>query len=303
MVDVIGRFFTDEQLREIAPLVGRPVPTHCKGVRDRHRILTATAASSSGDLLQQSAWSMYIDAALKCGVLPDTERESRLHGTNDDNFRSAMSECMATWYCGGLGFGVKPQPEATTRRNVDLLLSKAGFDLYTEIKAPCPRVGDGAPSLRKCICDAGADQFKRDRINLLVICPALDFPVFQERKQIVEAAIGQLVYEVPVSLDGTPPRKGGLAFRQNGKLAKWHKHKQTGAFTTDLTRVSAVMTIEPLFSLDLEQGTLELAHRALVVHNPFATHPIVPELFGDLPQWVINREAHTMGWNDDYAGV
>jgi hypothetical protein len=304
MADVIGRFLTDDHLREIAPLVGQPVPTHCKDVRDRHRILTATeAGNSTGDLLQQSAWSMYVDAAIKCGLLPETELESRLHGTNDDNFRSAISECMAAWYLGGLGFEVKPRPEATTSRNVDFLLNKSGLDLYTEVKAPCPPAGDGAPSLRKSISDAGADQFKRGRVNLLVICPALDFPVCRERKQLIEATIGQLLYEVPVSLDGSPPPKGGVAFHQTGKLAKWNKNKQTGAFTTDFTRISAVMTLESQHALDVETGAEEIDHRALVAHNPFATHPISPELFGDLPQWVINRETQTMGWNDGYDGV
>lgn len=304
MVDVIGRFFTDKHLREIATLVGQPVPTHCKDVRDRHRILTATPeGKAAGDLTLQAAWKMYLEAALTCELLPDTELESRLHGTNDENFRSAISECMAAWFLGGLGFEVKPRPESMAKRNVDFLLNKSGLDLCTEVKAPCPPAGDGTPSLRKCICDAGEGQFKRGRINLLVVCPAFDFPVCLERKQLIEATIGQLFYEVPVSLDGSPPPVGGVKFHQTGKLAKWNKNKQTGAFTTDFTRISAVLTLEPQYTFDLETGTFELVHRALVAHNPFATHPIAPEQFGTVPQWVINRKPQTMGWNDGYDGV
>jgi hypothetical protein len=256
--------------------------------------------------LQQAAWKTYLHAAFECGLLPDVDLGNRLHGIDDDKFRSGISECLTAWFFAHSGFEVKPRPESTDERNVDFLLKKSGLDIFTEVKAPCPPAGDGAPSLLKCIKDAGANQLKRGRTNLLVVCPAFDFPVHLERKQLVEATIGRVVWLLPVSLDSSPAPKGGLVFQQNGRLAHVFPDKQTGAFTTLFTRISAVMTLESQYACDIKTGAFELVHKPLVVHNPFATHRISPELFDkSIPQWVINDhgDTKTMGWNDDYSGV
>lgn len=306
MHNVLAAIFTADVLAQLEKLVGQHVPTHGKDVRNRHRILTAADQGKAlNDLLQKAAWTMYIQAAYRSGLLPDEDLTQRLRSTDDDHFRGAMGECLAAWYLSSLGFEVKGKPESLKKTNVDLLISTQGVEIYVEVKSPCAEFGDGARTLRSSISNAGP-QLKRGRKNLVVLCPALDMPAYYERKQLVEAAIGQLVYEVPVSLDGTTPPPGGLSFRQNGKLAKWHGNK-AGAFTTDLTRVSAVLTIEPQYGYVLDEDRCELDHKALVVHNPFAPreHRIDRALFSNLDQWVINDEGdtQTMGWEPEYFGV
>jgi len=312
MTHVVGRLFTAEILERLGSLVGQKVPMNGKDVRNRHRILTATPGSSSeGDILQQAAWKMYLNAAFDCGLLPDSDLEGRLQGIDDDGFRSGLSECMTAWYMARLGFEVRPKPESTHQRNVDFLFLKQGACIHAEVKAPyspLPMVGGWSESdtkvFLKCIKDAGSGQLKRGRTNLLVVCPTVRMPVFAERSQLIEATIGQVFWEVPVSLDGSRPPKGRVGFHQNGKLAKLIKNKQTGAFTTDFTRIGAVMTLEPDFAWILDEDRFEVTHRALVVHNPFATHRIDPDLFGDIAQWIVNGEGDTktMGWSDRYSG-
>jgi hypothetical protein len=72
----------------------------------------------------KSAWEVYLFAAFACGLLEGehgSELRGRVTGADDDNFRSAMSECLAAWYLAGrLKLRIEPRPEGRTGRPLNL---------------------------------------------------------------------------------------------------------------------------------------------------------------------------------------
>jgi arginine deiminase len=71
--------------------------------------------------------------------------------------------------------------------------------------------------------------------------------------------------------------------------------KGDAAFRTDLTRVSAVMTIEQRRSEETR-----LVPSVVVIHNPFASRPLPRSFFGRVPQLVFAKGV--MRWTDRYKG-
>lgn len=136
-----------------------------------------------------------------------------------------------------------------------------------------------------------------ERANLLVLAPVIRTPVAWDRDQLVKAVIGEQALAVYVSLDGTEAPPPEPTFLQTGKLAKIHRGKD-GQATTDLTRISAVMSVEA-FERDDDEGNVYTHHFALVVHNPFAAVPLSSDLFGDMPQ-LIHGDGE-MYWNDKHT--
>jgi len=63
----------------------------------------------------KSAWEVYLFAAFACGLFEGpqgADLKARLTGSDDENFRSAMSECLAAWYLAGrLRLWIEPRPE------------------------------------------------------------------------------------------------------------------------------------------------------------------------------------------------
>jgi hypothetical protein len=251
----------------------------------------------------RATWANYLLGAEACGLLDDPDVIARLTGDDDDGFRSALAECAAAWFLKELGFGVKARPDPPQSRGVDLLGVLDELNVYVEVKAPyVPRptrwAGDDADVLVKCIKDAGNDQFKRGRANILMLVPALRMEIHNNREQLLKATIGQHGLAVPIALDDAPPPPPHGIFLQTGKLAR-PRITREGAFTTDLTRISAVMSLEPRFR-HVSNDLTDVLHSAIVVHNPFARVPIAPSSFRDLPQWV-NGDGK-MWWTDGYTG-
>lgn len=301
---LMRELFPGEVLNRIGGRSVEETAMNGRDIRDRHRILAADDASSSGERPLRDTWAKYLVAARDCGLLMDHDVIARLTGTCDDGFRSALAECAAAWFLTTLGFAVKARPEQTTSRNVDLLATFDTTDVYVEVKAPyVPRpphrwAGDDAAALRKCVMDAGNGQFKRGRVNLLLVVPALRNEIYHDRGQLLKATIGEMAIAVPVSLDDRPAPPAHPTFLQTGKLARPRRTAE-GAFTTDFTRISAVMSLEHRFRYISDDET-EIRHSAIVIHNPFAAIPIPSAAFGDLPQWVVHDGM--MGWSDHYKG-
>jgi hypothetical protein len=96
--------FTPDVIRQLS-LVGKP----SRDLELRRQVLAAGGLNSHaprGQALRarKAAREVYLFAAFACGLLEDphgADLRSRLTGVDDDNFRSAMSECLAAWYLAG----------------------------------------------------------------------------------------------------------------------------------------------------------------------------------------------------------
>lgn len=273
-----------------------------RDLRERHRILGAGLDSWPGQRALRAVWAKYFAAADACGLLGDADIESRLTSEDDEAFRSALAECESAWFLQERGFAVSPRPDPPSARGVDLLAALGEVDVYVEVKAPLvdrlDRGSNEVTALLKCIKDAGAGQFKRERANLLIVVPTFGMEVYNKRGQLLKATIGEHALAVPISLGDKEAPEPYATFLQNGKLATIRR-RSDGGFTTDLTRLSAVMSLEHKFR-HISDNETEVLHVGIVVHNPFASDPIDPCRFGDLPQWV--NDGTKMWWTDGYRG-
>ena len=305
----IHRLFTADVLDSLAR-IRRPAPSPWDSdgipVRERHLVVTCSGPEPSrARWARRSAWAAYLRAAERCGLLESPDVVARLVGTDDDGFRSALAECLATWFFAvRRRVSVRPNPAPKTKKNFDLLLEGAGaMSLNAEVKAPYVPLsnrswaGDDAAVLRESIEKAGT-QLNKDSPNVVVLVPLLRTSVTSHRSQLLKATIGEHALSVPIVRDRRPPPKPKPTFLQEGKLAKlWPE--RNGAFRTDLTRISAVMTIEEHL---VERGAeLRVAQSVVVIHNPFATHRIPRSFFGSAPQW-LTTSSGKMGWSDRYRG-
>jgi hypothetical protein len=108
--------------------------------------------------------------------------------------------------------------------------------------------------------------------------------------------LGEHALRISVSLDPSvkaPPPE--LVFKQDGKLARLHPRAE-GSVKTDLTRISAVVSLEYVFAYD-DKDEREVRPRVTVVHNPFAEVPLPAEVFAPFPQ-LVRRDDGDMGWTD-----
>jgi hypothetical protein len=297
-----------QSVRERLAAVKRPPASEWDSagipVRERHRIVAPLGPRSLPYRgAYRRVWARYLAAAEAAGLL-NAEIRSRLTGDDDENFRGAMAECLTAWFFAQrLNHEVRSRPEGTATKNVDFeITAPGGISVRAEVKSPYVPLtsdfwaGNDAGVIRRCLEDAGR-QFKKTHANLLVVVPLLRNPVYLARSQLVEALIGQWAWSVPIIIEPSDDRhETETIFLQNGKLAKrWPT--PTGGVTTDLTRVSAAMTIEE--KLIDDNGDLRVDHAVSVVHNPFAARPIASIHFGHLPQLVL--VAGRMTWTDGYS--
>lgn len=191
-------------------------------------------------------------------------------------------------------------------------------------------LGDDSHKISQCM-QAANKQFDNNRPNILVIVPGLRMRVFGQREDVVRAAYGESKMIVPINVTTgeAGPRKWEFfpegkflnACRPDGKPLKedgFPAHR----------RISAILCIEereaekypilnPFVLLDEEhrsellplwEKALELhlssenakwiEHNALVLHNPFAFHPLDRDMWKDFPQFLpVDDE---MKWTDGY---
>jgi hypothetical protein len=270
----------------------------------RLRVLAAGGLNSStwpGQALRayKSAWEVYLFAAFACGLFADphgADLRARLTGSDDENFRSAMSECLAAWYLAGrLKLRIEPRPEGRPGRPLEFVIKFPDGDINVEVKAPHrpvtgdPGWGDDSDSLQSVLHTANK-QFEGGTRNLLVIVPGLLFSVFGWRTPIERAFIGETIIQIPIDIrTGGPAGPTTFPYKQSGDfLRTWRTSSQgTAQWTPRHTRIGAA-----LFLNDYDDGP-EVKHRALMVHNPNAAVPLprdpwsgIPERGGRPPPWL-----------------
>jgi hypothetical protein len=251
--------------------------------------------NSRGRVLRarKSAWEVYLIAAFACGLFEGehgAEVRARLTGEDDDNFRSAMSECFAAWYLAGKRkLRVLSRPEGRPGHPLELLIKLPDGDVNVEVKAPLRRIteefwwGDDSDVLQGVLKTANG-QFEAGKRNLLVVVPSLRLDVLGSVRDAIERAfIGETVVQIPIETQtGGPAGPTTFPFKESGNFTKkWRKGPRDNShFVARFTRVSAA-----IFLGEYDAGS-EVKHRALIVHNPNAVAPLPVDLFEGIPAFV-----------------
>jgi len=257
---------------------------------------------------QRVAWNSYLSAAFACRLFDGdagADLRSRLTGRGDDNFRSAMAECMACCFLSRrLNLSVSPRPRGKGAHQLEFMVNTPDGDISVEVKSPHREepndisVGDDADMLARCLRDANR-QFARGQKNLLLLVPQLRTPVYGCRHQLVRAFLGEHKFTMLLNAQtGERIRDVELEFFPEGKfletkLASGKQIKPDGS--PPFTRVSAVLCVEEaLVGQGIGAGPLRIECKALVLHNPCADRPIAPRVFGDCVQ----LDYATAKWTD-----
>ena len=111
----------------------------------RLQVLAAGGLNSHSDTGQalrayKAAWEVYLLAGFACGLfegIHGADLRARLTGTDDDNFRSAMSECLAAWYLAGkLKLPIGPRPQGRPGHPLEFVIKLPDGDVNVEVKCP-----------------------------------------------------------------------------------------------------------------------------------------------------------------------
>jgi hypothetical protein len=194
-------------------------------------------------------------------------------------------------------------------------------------------LGDDRDKIAQCLL-AAEKQFNNDGANILVIAPTLRIPVFAERRVLIRAVYGESVIVSAVNVKEGRLENQRLAFDPHGKfllrtrpggkplkpdglpanrrvsaiLCIEERTFETHPFPADEAFVASVTDRErsELFRIiernqalySSHVNKLCMAHDVLVLHNPYAYHPISEATWSDYPQLV--RRGDGMVWTDGY---
>lgn len=208
---------------------------------------------------KKAAWHAYLYTAFACGLFEGErgkELRGRLTSANDDDFRSAMAECMACWFLAGkLKLPVSPSSPGRDGRELDLGVELPDGSAGVEVKAPYRPLpeeqvhwGDDSDLLKQCM-DTANKQFTDECPNILFLVPYLrNRSLLEWRFPLIKAFYGQekLTFTVdtrtgsavgPVENRFFPDGKFLSRERPRGRLLK---PDGSPAFT----RISAVMCVQ-----------------------------------------------------------
>ena len=118
-----------------------------------------------------------------------------------------------------------------------------------------------------------------------------------DRRPIERAFIGETVIRIPIDTRaGGPAGPDRLVFKESGRFAKtWRSG--SGDYRTwkpRFTRVGAALFLNDY--VDERNGGIEVKHRALVVHNPYAVVPLPRDLLAGIPEFFC--DAGRWRWSD-----
>lgn len=311
MDDTMKAIFTEGVMRRLARA------TQTMSLQWRRLVLTASGPTPSDwsdvDLIlraraQRAAWEAYIDAARAVGLLdPPHDRDlvQRLTSVDDDQFRSAIAECLAAWYFGGkLGLPTSARPTGNRNRPLELLVKIPEGDMHVEVKSPlvepiCDGVArsfDDSGILEDRLAKA-ASQFGTDAMNLLFLTGRLTLPIMDCRRFLSKAFYADQRMVFPINRrSGEPAGPMRVEYTPDGRFLKnW------GDQGPRHTRVSGVLFVEEHIRDRPTIGRERLRmvfHDALMMHNPNAVRPLPEDVWGDCPQLV--RRGDELLWTDGH---
>ncbi len=194
-------------------------------------------------------------------------------------------------------------------------------------------VGDDADKIEECL-KAANKQFSQKIANVFVIVPQLRTRMFTHREDLVKAAYGQSKIVVPIDrstgMGGTaevrffPEGKFFNTQRPGGKPLKpdgFPAHRRISAIVCIEEKLAERYPLPDPFILLNEESRGELCrrwreardlhfsndntkwieHDVLVLHNPFALHPLEREIWNEFPQFL--PVDGKMIWTDGYSNA
>jgi len=268
-----------------------------EGTRRYNRLLCA----------RRDAWREYLTSASHHGVL-DGDVIARLTGTDDDNFRSALSECMGCWLLTGpLGLTLRARPAGRDRAVIDLGVQQPDGDINIEVKspyAPVPQAstwwgGDHSHLLEGALNEANR-QFPKDGKNVLMIVPLVEMPILAGRAPFINAFYGddRIVFTVD-RVTGREVGEPENRFITDGKFLKLWPKEPRDTREPRYTRVGAVVRLREGYreTGDGDDFRVTVTRHWFVLHNPNSPQPIPTGMWGDCPQFV--EDGDVMRWTDD----
>jgi hypothetical protein len=299
MDDPLTKIFTPEVMEKLDSIVSKS-----EVLQFRLTVLRADDSKPDpfGLLVMKNAWRDYLEAAFNCELLTSAqgdELRARLAGTDDENFASAISECLAAWVLTRkFGFQINPRPPGRAGKVLEFAIVLADGEINVEVKAPHsaitgPILGDDSESFRQTIFSANR-QFKPGNRNLLVIVADRSstrlLPDALRRGTLLKALLGESVIQVPID-----PRTGGPAgptttgFQASGEFLKtWRSNtNEEGTKSPRFTRISGVF----LIIQDMPGDGINLY--ALLVHNPHAQSALPRDIWTGVPQFTDNNGVWT----------
>lgn len=274
----------------------------------RLQVLAAGGLNSHSDTGQalrayKAAWEVYLLAGFACGLfegIHGADLRARLTGTDDDNFRSAMSECLAAWYLAGkLKLPIGPRPQGRPGHPLEFVIKLPDGDVNVEVKCPHRPItteawwGDDSDLLQRALHTANK-QFEAGARNLLVVVPQTRISIFEQfRIPIERAFIGETVIQIPIDTrTGGPAGPTTFPFKQSGDFTRsWRAGDQSSPqYAPRHTRVGAA-----LFLNDYNDGP-EVKHRVLIVHNPNAAAPLPADTWTGIPEF--SFQSGQWRWSD-----
>lgn len=308
----------DDALREV---LGRDLAARIKGPLTKDLLWKLEVLSACGPYPSdpsdadrvsarraiRAAWETYVGAALALGFFEGREGAAlrrRLAGLADPDFRSAMSECLVSWFFAGrLGLKTTPRPPGRGSRILEMLVEHHLGEFKVEVKAPFVTPpdrcwsGDDSDVLRRTLDEANK-QFGADSANVLVVVPSLKVSAYAERGQLIRAFYGEEKIVIPID-----PMIGAASEPPTNRFFPEGRFFYTGRpggkpLKPDggprFTRIGAIVTVEERLACGPEGYWQD--HKVLVAHNPLAVRPIPESIWGAVPQFV-PRDG-VMRWTD-----
>lgn len=270
--------------QEILPVLGAPIPDLTQ---------TTTDLNAFGYSCRRLLWSRYLETADEQGLLTSPAGKgllSRLRSQNFSNFRGAIAELAAYWFLTKeLGLPLTPEPKGRLESRLEFASMSGPYQLNFEVKAPRHiiaskiRMGDDSKILERALRQA-SKQFERGPQNVLVIVPELLPPISVRWGQLVRAFVARHEVRFPIG--------AGSAIRGTSELAPKGAFTKFRQGTPSFRRVSAALVLEEQL-----HEFVGFNHSALVVHNPYALAPVAREIFGTLPQLIVDENSD-LRWTD-----
>lgn len=261
------------------------------------------------NLAIKRAWEEYVRSAQEHCLLQTDNHElmRRLQELEGDNFRSAMSECIACWFFDTrLALPIVPRPPGRNGRILDMGVTIKGQKVGVEVKAPYRPIpagawtGDDSDLIESVLVQANK-QFSDDHANVVTIVPRLRTRLFSDRTPLISAFLGREVLHFEIDkATGQAVTEPRTEVVLDGKFTKPIKKDHSPGYT----RISAAVVIEE----SIKENTIKilgryivtsyrLLHQVLVLHNPFAKYTLPTDLFDRWPQLV--RKDDYMVWTDN----
>jgi hypothetical protein len=234
------------------------------------------------DLVTYSdAWARYLACAFRIGLFhgaPGNDLRARLTGTDDDNFVSAMNECLAAWFLvDHLGLSATPRPSGKNRRVLELAIGLSDGELFVEVKGLIrpifPDLKNENLNILVSALDAANRQFEKGRRNLLVIVPRMMNFLFPFLTDVVtEELVGVFLGTRAVSVGPDGARRETP--RPTGAFLKGRPENRVWFTTTGGVLVPSEQVQAP-----------GMRYTARLIHNPNAKVGLPTTIWGDLPQF------------------